>query len=227
MIGLMFLFLFRVEENTESVSVDEQKDMLLFIMPRHQDRAISEDEAHDEFDDPTLMSFANTLHGFSRVRNGEGEPPRPGLPSYEIAPVEIELVQVKRQELVEIYEDPGEKALEDLQIPVVHSIEVQSFKSRYSRRIVWLEDGIEKAYPLNVEDVAVIIKKAPPGRSVVHIKRMSTSHVFFLREKCGIAQLDALVLKFLRSKSQNFFLAGPGEEDILPGAVIVDWRMFW
>jgi len=223
----MFLFLFRVEKTTKSIGEDRHEKSLFYIVPRYQDRAISEDEAHDEFDDPTLMSFSNTRHGFSRVRNGEGEPPRPRLPAYNVAPVEIEVLAVKRQELVGTYEDPGNKALEDLVVPVGNAIEVPSFKRRYSKRIIWLEDGVEKAYPLKTEEVSKITKAPPQGRSVIHIKRMSNSHVFFLREGCGISKLDGLVIKYLTEKSQNFFLEGAGKKDILPSELVVDWRMFW
>ena len=225
-IYVLFFVLFRIEGKSSIDKSKEQNTSLFFITLDSLHPDFAEQQARDELDDPTLMSFPNSKYGFSSVRSGEGEPPPPVLPKYEIGPVAIDALEEKRDALVGIYEDPAKKAPGTIGQPAFAKIEIPVHKKTFSSRIVWLEDGIEKPFPLKTEDILAIDKKMPQGRTVIDVIKMSASHVFFLKEKSGNDKFDAKILLYLRKKSQMLFLNDQAETTLLPEKIIVDWRLF-
>ena len=224
---LLLLFLFRIEKPAGPVEPAQKSKQLFRMAPQGEGATDyqNEEAARDELDDPTLMSFPNLEHGFSRIRKNDGEPPVPSLPVYSFKVIEIDEVQQERTPLVASFPDPVAHAGNTLPKPEMEQIKPVKAKGRFSRRIVWLEDGKEKLSPFKIDDILKITENKIPGdRTEISILKVTKGHAFFLLNKCGMNKLDKMVLNNFKNKSINQFTNDKNTE-VLPKSVIVDWRL--
>jgi hypothetical protein len=224
---VIFMFLFRIEKPIDKVKKDKKSTQLFHMAPRGEamNTYQKEDAARDELDDPTIMSFPNLDHGFSTIRKEDGEPPSPSFPVYDFKILKIDEVKQARIPLVSTFPDPVIHAGNTLPKPEMERIKPVKVKGRFSKRIVWIEDGIEKLSPFKIDEVLKITQnKIPEGRTEVSILKVTKGHAFFLLRKCGIKQLDKMVLNHFKNKSLIQFTNDKNTE-ILPKIVVVDWRL--
>lgn len=235
---LLFMILFRVEE-TQKGNVNQDASHRLFQMVPdsatknlgvlkqvEKDRLnIVEMSARDELDDPTLMSFPNKKYGFSIVRKENDEPPKPDIEEYNLPLMSINAPLVARTPLVGIFPEPGKNDPGNLRAPAISEIEIPKNNKELESRIVWIEDGVEKTAPFKNEDaVKTAAGKVPEFRTEIRIEKLSSSPVLFLVQKCGVSELDSIVMKELRSRMMKVFV-GDLDKSKLPESVIVDWRL--
>ena len=222
---LFFLVAFRVE--VPEVAPPEENAELFRMMPRGFDNNPyhKEQAARDELDDPTLMSFPNTKYGFSSVRKGEGEPPQPELPVYDFKALTIEERTVERTPLVGEYKEKESDPVHSFIRPQIDEIVPVKAKGKYSRRIVWKEDGVEKSSPFKADEILKLTEnKLPKGRTVLNIIKLSDGHKIFIQSRCGIAKLDQKVYDYYNNMSLKLFLNEKNAQ-ALPKSVTVDWRL--
>ena len=222
---LFFMFVFRIDESIAVVETSEKN--LFHLSPRGPGVSSYQQEqaARDELDDPTLMSFPNLVHGFSQIRKGKGEPPIPNLPVYNFKDLELSETKPVRTPLVKEFLDPVSQAGNTLKQPELVEISTVKSKGRFSKRIIWLEDGSEKLSPFKMDELLKITKnKIPQGRTKISILKVSTGYIFMVLEKCGISQLDKMVLDYFKKKSVAQF-TDASKKEILPEFVLVDWRL--
>jgi hypothetical protein len=224
---VLFMFLFRIEKPIDKVETEKETGQLFHMAPRDESMNAyqKEDAARDELDDPTIMSFPNLDHGFSAIRKEGGEPPVPGFPVYDFKLLKIDEVKQERIPLVSNFPDPVIHAGNTLPKPEMEQIIPVKVKGRFSKRIVWLEDGVEKLSPIKIDEVLKITEnKIPEGRTEISILKVTKGHAFFLLRKCGIKELDKVVLNHFKNKSLIQFTDDKNTE-ILPKTVVVDWRL--
>ena len=217
--------LFRIESVEISQTLDEEND-LLTIMPRsNRDTFLLEQEARDELDDPTIFSLPHQKLGFSQVLENEGEPPKPSLPVYKVSARSISELERPRIPLVGIYKEPGVGDGNTLVKPELPMVELALGAKTYTRRIVWLEDGKEKLCPLDEKLVVEAAKGLVPVQNTrIMLKKLSESYICFLVEKCGVAELDDLVLEYTQQKLKLLYTGDLLFKD-LPEEIVVDWRL--
>ncbi len=224
---LFFLVTFRIEEPKIPEGKAKERAALFHMSPRGSgmSRQFQEQAARDELDDPTLMSFPNLKHGFSAALNNEGEPPQPKLPGYDVELIKAEMKKDDRKPLVGESPDPVAQSGNTLTKPEVAEIKVPKIKGRFSKRIIWIEDGREKESPFKAEEVLKLVNnKLPSGITELNIVNTTDGAVFFLVKKCGMPVLDQKVLDYYRKKSLSLFIEEDGAGP-LPERVFVDWRL--
>ena len=225
---LFFMAAFRVQTPDSVTDTEQNNSGLLYMMPRdsgNEHPYFKEQEARDKLDDPTIMSFPNLKHGFSSVRKNEGEPPPPELPVYNLKTPGQESLEISREPLVGEFKVPNSNPAHSLVKPDIEPISTIAAKGRFSKRIVWMEDGKEKLSPYKIDEILKITgDELPPERTELQIVKIEQSHAFFLKQKSGNEKLDKLVLDYFRKLSLSRFLNEKGAKE-LPGKVIVDWRL--
>lgn len=224
---LLFIFgsLFRIEsvEANHNVSQDEA---LFTVMPHSETNSyLLEQEARYELDDPTIMSLPHQKLGFSQVLVNEGEPPQPNLPTYKVSARSISGLERPRTPLVGIYKEPDATDGNSFVKPSLPPIELMAGAKTFTQRIVWLEDGKEKLCPLELKLVQEVAKdKVPVKNTRILLQKLSKSYVCFLVGKCGVAELDTLVLEYIQNKKKLLYIGDLIFKD-LPREIEVDWRL--
>lgn len=217
--------LFRIETFDSEGSNQAPSDLISLLPDNTQNTYLMESISRDDFDDPTIMSLPNQRIGFSAFLKNEGEPPQPDLPHYEIAPPNIPEIDQERVPLVGIYEEPDSKAANALIKPKLPKIELEKGSKTYSRRIVWLEDGKEKLCPIEVQKAVESANgNIPTNKTKIKLRKLSESYIYFLVEKCGVADLDALVIEYIQNRLKELYVGNLAYED-MPQEITVDWRL--
>ena len=224
---LLFIFgsLFRIEsvEANHNVSQDEA---LFTVMPHSETNSyLLEQEARDELDDPTIMSLPHQKLGFSQVLVNEGEPPQPNLPTYKVSARSISGLERPRTPLVGIYKEPDATDGNSFVKPSLPPVELMAKAKTFTQRIVWLEDGKEKLCPLRIEACSGSSKgKVPVKNTRILLQKLSKSYVCFLVGKCGVAELDTLVLEYIQNKKEAVVYRGFDIQGFTK-EIEVDWRL--
>ena len=217
--------LFRIE-TFESESAFETPVNFISLLPQNtQSKFLMERVARDEFDDPTIMSLPNQKVGFSIVLKNEGEPPQPALPEYNIILPTIPDIEQERVPLVGVYEEPDSKGISSMIKPDLPTIELEHGNKTYTKRIVWLEDGKEKLCPIDLQNAMKSANGRVPGNKTrIKFKKLSESYIYFLVEKCGVAELDDLVVEYIQNKLKELYVGNLAYKD-MPDEITVDWRL--
>ncbi|MCH2206157.1 MAG: hypothetical protein MK132_09850 [Lentisphaerales bacterium] len=227
-LAVLFLILgglFRIESVETSQKIN-QTPTFLTVMPRSETNFyLLEQEARDELDDPTIMSLPHQKLGFSQVLVNEGEPPQPNLPVYKVSARSISGLERARVPLVGVYKEPDAHDGNTLLKPVLPSVELIAGGKTFTQRVVWLEDGKEKLCPVDLKLVKDAAKGVVPTKNTkILFKKLSKSYVYFLVGKCGVAELDNLVLEYVQTKKKLLYTGDLLYKD-LPGKIEVDWRL--
>ncbi|MCM8541367.1 MAG: hypothetical protein NE328_13935 [Lentisphaeraceae bacterium] len=235
---LLFMILFRVEDTPKGNTDEDSTHKLFQMIPDSATKNsnvldqvakdklnIHEMSARVELDDPTIMSSPNRKYGFSTVRNVNDEPPKPAIEEYSLPVMNINAPLIARVPLVGIFPEPSVDDPGNFTAPTLSDIEIVKTEKEIQNRVVWIEDSLEKNSPVKIEDVQkAAAGKIPELRTEIKVEKLSSSPVLFLVQKCGIPELDSLVMNNLRSRMLKVFV---GELDIsrLPDSIIVDWRL--
>lgn len=235
---LLFMILFRVEDAPKTENSQSDSHNLFQMIPHSSTKSqnvrdqaktdnlnIAEISARDDLDDPTLMSFPNKKYGFSIVRKEKDEPPKPLIEKYDLPVINIEAPLTERTPLVGIFPEPKPNDPGILPIPAITAIETPKVNKELPSRIIWLEDQHEKDSPFKLDEaLKAALGKVPTYRTEVRIKKLATSPVLFLVQKCSIPALDRLVMNHLRSRLLKVYV-GEIKAESLPDSIIVDWRL--
>jgi hypothetical protein len=172
------------------------------------------------------MNLPNLRYGFSQIRIAEGEPPRPQLPVYFTQFQEIPQLTDKRTPLVGVFNEPKLGEDDFLVKPELSPLELEPGMEAFSKRVVWLEDNLEKLCPLDLKEIEKFLKSGvPTSFTKVVIAELEESQVAFLANKCGVPALDSLVLGYVKNKLKDLFI-GKIDAVSIPQEIFVDWRLF-